>query len=73
MTGRLFEVMPEGEMVWEYINPFFGADERFGRANRVFRAYKYGPDFAGLQGRNLNPERYAWLNHLYVTQSSSIL
>ena len=36
------------------------------RLNRVFRAYRYGPDFPGFQGKDLNPERYAWLSHLYT-------
>ena len=26
-----------GEVVWEYVNPFFSDDERFGRNNTVFR------------------------------------
>ncbi len=65
MTGRLFEVTSEGEIVWEYISPFFGDSERFGRANVVFRAYRYGPDFPGFKGKDLSPERYAWMNHLY--------
>lgn len=65
MTGRLFEVTRDGEVVWEYINPFFGESERFGRSNLVFRAYRYGPDFPGFRGKDLSPERYAWLNHLY--------
>jgi len=66
MKGRLFEVTHEGEIVWQYINPFFGYDERYGRVNLVFRAYRYGPDFPGLQGKALEPQRYAWLNHLYT-------
>ena len=65
MTGRLFEVTLEGELVWEYVNPFYGRDERFGYVNRVFRAYRYGPDFSGFRGRDLDPGRYAWLSHLY--------
>jgi outer membrane protein assembly factor BamB len=66
MTGRLFEVTSEGEIVWEYTNPFFGDDERYGRVNLVFRAYRYGPDFPGFQGKVFDPQRYAWLNHLYT-------
>jgi hypothetical protein len=38
--GRLFEVTTEGELVWEYVNPYFGED-RNGLNNRVFRAYRY--------------------------------
>lgn len=66
MTGRLFEVTSAGEMVWEYVNPFFADHRRFGRVNSVFRAYRYAPDFPGLQGKALHPERYAWLNHLHA-------
>ena len=65
MTGRLFEVTHDGEMVWQYVNPFFGYDERFGHANRVFRTYRYGPDFSGLAGKDPNPERFARINSLY--------
>ena len=50
MTGRVFEVTYEGEMVWEYVNPFYGPDERFGNANRLFRAYRYDADFTGFAG-----------------------
>lgn len=38
--GRLFEVTTDGELVWEYVNPFFGEDLK-GLNNRVFRAYRY--------------------------------
>ena len=64
MTGRLFEVTYEGEIVWEYVSPFYGEHERFGRSNTVFRAYRYGPDFPGFSEKDLDPGRYAWLNHL---------
>jgi hypothetical protein len=41
--GRFFEVTPEGEVVWEYVNPHFGpanvASAR--QMNNVFRAYRY--------------------------------
>jgi Arylsulfotransferase (ASST) len=66
MTGRLFEVTSVGEVVWEYVNPFFSDDERFGRNNTVFRAYRYAPDFPGLRGKSLRPEEYTWMNHLYA-------
>jgi hypothetical protein len=70
MTGRIFEVTHEGEIVWQYTNPFFDEDERFGRVNLVFRAYRYGPDFPGLAGHALDPARYTWLNHLYAPAAS---
>jgi len=52
--GRFFEVTSEGETVWEYFNPYFGASVgQFGplagltvggkrpQISRVFRAYRY--------------------------------
>jgi len=40
--GRLFEVTPSGEIVWEYISPFAGAwgGKRLDRG--MYRAYRYG-------------------------------
>jgi hypothetical protein len=38
--GRMFQVTPEGEVVWEYINPYF--TEKVSRfSNSVYRAYHY--------------------------------
>ncbi|MEO5922982.1 MAG: aryl-sulfate sulfotransferase [Bryobacteraceae bacterium] len=36
--GRIFEVTKEGAIVWEYVNPFFGAGTR--SSNNVYRAYR---------------------------------
>ena len=70
--GRIFEVTPDQNIVWEYINPFFG-QVGAGRAaesiNSVFRAHRYGPDHPGLQGKDLDPARFANLNRLYSSQS----
>ena len=84
--GRIFEVTPRGQIVWEFINPFqvqrpartlrnteAGADNEaptpwvaeFELSSLVFRAHRYGPDFPGLDGRDLNPDRYANINRLY--------
>ena len=45
---RPFEVTKEGEIVWEYVNPFFGKPLFGGRegseSNQVFRAYRYSED-----------------------------
>jgi hypothetical protein len=35
--GRIFEVTPEHEIVWEYINPYFGNRSH---VNMVYRAYR---------------------------------
>jgi len=41
--GRFFEVTREGEVVWEYVNPYFGPASAAPKAqsNTVFRAYRY--------------------------------
>jgi hypothetical protein len=40
--GRFFEVTPEGAVVWEYVNPYFGGSLRpQEQTNQVFRAYRY--------------------------------
>ena len=41
--GRIFEVTSEGDVVWEYQNPYFGADTAPANAQQaqVFRAYRY--------------------------------
>jgi uncharacterized protein (UPF0248 family) len=46
--GRFFEVTKEGEIVWEYINPFFGKPFFGGpptsESNQVFRALRYSAE-----------------------------
>ena len=43
--GRLFEVTPAGEVVWEYVSPYFCSEPgRPGLNNWVFRAFRYTPD-----------------------------
>ena len=70
--GRLFEVTANGEMVWEYIVPFYarhavagwgGID--IGMSNSTFRTHRYGPDYPGLQGNKLTPEKLDLWNRLY--------
>ncbi len=39
--GRMFQVTPDCEVVWEYINPHFHTDMEGQRVNRVFRATHY--------------------------------
>ena len=69
--GRIFEVTPVKDIVWEYINPFVGMSGYgvggtvSGYANSVFRAHRYGPDFTGFAGRDLDPSKYGNLNRLY--------
>ncbi len=49
-SGRLFEVTSKGDVVWEYVIPFFGeypgAARQFqpGAQNTTFRSYRYSKD-----------------------------
>ena len=51
--GRIFEVTPKGEILWNYINPFFVPDDapRGAGSNAVFRAYRYAADSPEIRGR----------------------
>jgi uncharacterized protein (UPF0248 family) len=46
--GRFFEVTTEGDIVWEYVNPFFGKPFFGGpptsESNQVFRAFRYSAE-----------------------------
>ena len=60
--GTIFEVTPDGETVWKYVNPMVTAGPLTqgdpiptGFGNDVFRAYRYAPDYPGLAGRDLTP------------------
>jgi hypothetical protein len=64
--GVLLEVTSTGEMVWKYVNPEINTgilyqgdtsplDIRGHNYNAVFKVQRYGPDFAGLAGRDLTP------------------
>ena len=59
--GHFFEVTPQAEVVWEYINPVTTdgvvrvLKDAFPMSNAVFRAYRYGPDHPALRGRELKP------------------
>jgi len=44
--GRFFEVTPDGDVVWEYVNPHFGPTSAAARMqqNTVFRVYRYSEE-----------------------------
>jgi len=55
--GRLFEVTPECEIVWEYYSPFYTTKPVAGQkvpGNMIFRAYRYGPKFPGFANKKLD-------------------
>ncbi|MDE2694165.1 MAG: aryl-sulfate sulfotransferase [Paracoccaceae bacterium] len=44
LRGRIFQVTPEGEVVWEYVSPYFGPNVFNYDINMVFRAFFYTKD-----------------------------
>jgi len=64
-SGRIFEITYEGEIVWEYISPFYGPYRGQAPNNWIYRAYRYGPEYSGLKGKALDPNNYQWFNAVY--------
>jgi len=60
-AGRIFEVTPGGEVVWEFNSPFFELKPSLGWTNFIFRAHRYGPDFPALHGKDLDPDRFEFV------------
>lgn len=64
--GRFFEVTPEKEIVWEYISPFMVRRRYPGYwgwtlTNMAWQVHRYGPDYEGLKGKTLDPNRFEWV------------
>jgi hypothetical protein len=84
-NGRIFEVTPDTQIVWTYVNPTVDTlaynqadtipwDARAeDRLNALFRAYRYAPDYPGLSGKTLTPdyplERYSTRQYVAVSES----
>ena len=54
LWGRIFEVTPAGEIVWEYISPYIVKREggpTSGDQSTIFRAYRYAADGPEIEGR----------------------
>ena len=49
--GRLFEVTMAGDIVWEYISPFYNPFRDGVLATQIFRARRYTPDSPEIGGR----------------------
>jgi hypothetical protein len=68
-SGYFFEVDSMKNTVWEYINPILNSGiATQGQIpgllqNTVFRAYRYGEDYAGFNGQNLMPTLPIELNY----------
>ena len=46
--GCVFEVTPEGDVVWEYISPYSNPTPQFGNVNWLFRARHYDTNASEL-------------------------
>ncbi|MBW1998893.1 MAG: aryl sulfotransferase [Deltaproteobacteria bacterium] len=55
--GRIFEITPEGDVVWDYVSPYFQKDPPYTGGNYVFRAYRYGADSPEI-ARRLDSDPY---------------
>jgi len=54
--GRVFEVTPAGEIVWDWFSTFVGDLRDAGiEGHALFRATRIAPDHPGLRGRTLTP------------------
>jgi len=75
VPGHLFELAPNGDIVWDYVNPMVddsilaqgdtaAIDPRGHPMNALFKVHRYAPDYPGLAGRLLVPgdllERNPW-------------
>lgn len=45
-SGRFFEITPEGEIVWEYISPFFWDSPLGFKENNIYRVWRVPYDWA---------------------------
>ena len=55
--GRLIEVNPNGEVVWEFVNPVSGAALVIQDTgpNNLSQAHKYPADYRGFDGKDMKP------------------
>jgi len=56
--GEVFEVTPEEEVVWYYVNPMSSSGalpQGMNNAKSVFRAHRYEVDYEGFDGKDLTP------------------
>jgi hypothetical protein len=76
-SGRFFELAPDTQTVWTYINPVTDTLPKYQGTppaqNAVHRSPRYAPDYAGLQGHDLTPgypvELYTTKQYVGVKQA----
>jgi len=62
--GRLFEITPDKEVVWEYFSPFRVIRPPYWGWTLdavIFQAHRYGPHYEGLKGKTLDPNKFEWI------------
>jgi hypothetical protein len=83
VRGTLFEVNPEGEVVWKYINPVIGdgplnqgddiPENQNGKSNmnKVFKTHRYNSSFPAFVGKDLTPGDYveSWTDNCSSEES----
>ena len=66
--GHFFELNPQGDIVWDYINPVAPSGPVSQGTNinnnSVFRAYRYGVDYPAFEGKDMTPGEPIELNPL---------
>ena len=62
--GIFYELAYNKDIIWKYQSPFvIKRPAYFGwsLSKIVFQAHRYGEDFEGFKGKNLDPERFEWI------------
>lgn len=66
-NGRFFEVDPQGETVWEYVNPdtpkgLLSQGDAAPTGNHVFKIHRYPSNYKGFEGKQLIPSGFVEKN-----------
>ena len=73
MSGVIFEVTKDKELVWEYVSPFknMGIGDF---CNMIWRAHRYSPSYPGLKCNydNLSSEKFYWENIVFGKNANKI-
>lgn len=64
IRGNFYEIAPDKEIVWKYTSPFVCLRPSiFGwtMAKLIFQAHRYGVDFEGFKGKDLDHDKFEWI------------
>jgi hypothetical protein len=62
-TGTIYEMTLDKEVVWKYVSPIVvhrPAIWGWSESKLIFQAHRYGIQFEGFTGKDLDPERFEW-------------